>query len=108
MGEDHMQELPIACTLTPAEIEAQRTTLLPGLIAQATERISLSDGFRWRFETSDAVLAAVVATINAERQCCRFLRFVLMVEPDGGALWLDITGPPGTIAFLKALLLPQP
>jgi hypothetical protein len=54
------------------------------------------------------VLAAVVATINAERQCCRFLRFVLTVEPDGGALWLDITGPPGTIAFLEALLPPQP
>jgi hypothetical protein len=108
MREDHMQELPIACTLTPAEIEAQRTTLLPGLIAQATERVPLPDGFRWRFETSDAVLAAVVATINAERQCCRFLRFVLTVEPDGGALWLDITGPPGTIAFLEALLPPQP
>jgi hypothetical protein len=107
-GEDPMQELPIACALTPAEIEARRTTLLPGLVAQAVERISLPNGFRWRFEASDAVLAAAVATINSERQCCRFLRFVLTVEPNGGALWLDITGAQGTVAFLEALLPPQP
>ncbi|HEY5869122.1 MAG TPA: hypothetical protein VI542_26750 [Candidatus Tectomicrobia bacterium] len=103
-----MEALPIACTLTPAEIEARRTTLLPGLVAQAVERIAIPDGFRWRFDASDAVLAAAVATINTERQCCRFLRFVLTVEPDGGALWLDITGAQGTVAFLEALLLPHP
>lgn len=107
-GEDRMQELPIACTLTPAEIEARRTTLLPGLVAQAAERISLPNGFRWRFEASDAVLVAAVATINTERQCCRFLRFVLTVEPDGGALWLDITGAQGTVVFLEALLPSHP
>jgi hypothetical protein len=107
-GEDCMQELSIACTLTPAEIETRRSTLLPGLVAQAVERLPILDGFRWRFEASDAVLAAAVETINTERQCCRFLRFVLTVEPDGGALWLDITGAQGTVAFLEALLQYHP
>jgi hypothetical protein len=106
--EDCMQELPIACSLTPAEIEARRSTLLPGLVAQAVERLPIPDGFRWRFEASDAVLAAAVETINAERQCCRFLRFVLTVEPNGRALWLDITGAQGTVAFLEALLQCHP
>ena len=101
-----MQELPIVCTLTPDEIEDKRTTLLPDLVAQAVERIPLPDGFRWRFESSDAVLSAAAVTINTERQCCRFLRFVLTVEPDGGALWLDITGAQGTVAFLEQLLSP--
>jgi hypothetical protein len=66
-----MHELPIVCTLTPAEIEARRATLLPGLLAQAAERIPLPDGFRWRFIASSALLAVAVETINTERQCCR-------------------------------------
>ncbi len=103
-----MHELPIACTLTSAEIEARRATLLPGLLTQAVEQIPLSDGFRWRFVASGALLAAVAETINTERQCCRFLRFVVTVEPNGGALWLDITGTQGTVAFLETLLQSQP
>ena len=98
-----MQELPIVCALTPDEIEDKRTTLLPDLVAQAVERIPLPDGFRWRFEASDAVLSAAAVTMNTERQCCRFLRFVLTVEPDDGAFWLDITGAQGTVAFLEQL-----
>ena len=44
------------------------------------------------------------AMIDAERQCCRFLRFDLRVEPDVGPIALELTGPEGTEAFLEALL----
>jgi hypothetical protein len=99
-----MRQLPIACELTPAEITAQRATLLPGLLAQAAERTPLPNGFRWRFAASGEFLTAAVETMNTERQCCRFLRFVLVIEPDGGPIWLEITGPQGTAEFLEALL----
>jgi hypothetical protein len=99
-----MSELPITCELTPAEIKARRATLLPGLLARAEERTPLPDGFRWRFTASADCLAAVAETIDAERQCCRFLRFVLTVEPGGGPIWLEITGPQGTSEFLESLL----
>jgi hypothetical protein len=99
-----MNETPIVCELTPAEITARRATLLPGLLTRAEEWMPLADGFRWRFAASAACLAAVVETIDAERQCCRFLRFVLTVEPDGGPMWLEITGPQGTSEFLESLL----
>src|SRR5688572_26735939 len=99
-----MSEIPIACELTPAEIMARRATLLPGLLARAQERTTLCDGFRWRFVASGEFLIAAAETINAERQCCRFLRFVLTVEPSGGSMWLEITGPQGTSEFLESLL----
>jgi hypothetical protein len=86
-----MRELPIACALSPAELKARRAVLLPGLLAQAEERTALPDGFRWRFVASSELLTAIAQTIDAERQCCRFLRFILTVEPDGGAIWLDVT-----------------
>jgi hypothetical protein len=99
-----MRQLPVACELTPAEMTARRDTLLPGLLAQAAERVPLPNGFRWRFAASSEFLAAAAETMNTERQCCRFLRFVLIIEPDSGPIWLEITGPQGTAEFLEALL----
>jgi|SRR5215510_16042528 hypothetical protein len=101
-----MSTLPIVCELSAAEITARRATLLPGLLVRAAERITLEHGFRWRFDAASDVLTAIAETINAERQCCRFLRFVVTVEPGGGPLWLEITGPHGTPAFLESLLQP--
>jgi hypothetical protein len=98
-----MKELPIACELSPIEIAEQRQRLLPGLLAQAQERVILADGFRWRFAPAGAVLAAVVEAINLERMCCRFLRFQLTVEQDTGPIWLELTGPTGTVEFLESL-----
>lgn len=99
-----MKELPIACELTPAELAARRQGLLQALLAQARERVTLSNGFRWRFAPSIQVLMAAAKTIDAERQCCRFLKFVLTTEPDGGDVWLEVTGPDGTSEFLSTLL----
>jgi hypothetical protein len=83
---------------------ARRAALLPGLLVRAEERTTLENGFRWRFAASSELLTAAADTINAERQCCRFLRFVLTVEPGGGFMWLEITGPQGTPEFLASLL----
>jgi hypothetical protein len=99
-----MKELPIACELTPAELTARREGLLPGLLEKAQERSTLGNGLRFSFAPSSEFLAAAVQTIDAERQCCKFLRFELTVEPDGGQMWLEVTGPPGTAEFLNTLL----
>ena len=98
-----MKELPIACELTPAELAERRQGLLPGLLSQAQERIALTDGFRWRFAPHSDLLAAVVRTIDLERQCCRFLSFELTIEADAGPIWLEVTGPKGTAEFLETL-----
>ena len=99
-----MKELPIACELTPAELAARREGLLAGLLEKAHERMSLSNGLRFSFAPSSEFLTTAVQMIDAERQCCRFLKFELTVEPDGGQMSLEITGPPGTAEFLNTLL----
>jgi hypothetical protein len=93
---------PIVCTLTPAAIAARQAALLPGLVQRAESREDTADGMRLRFP-ADALLA-IATTVDAERQCCRFLRFDITVEPGGGAIWLALAGPPGTREFLAALL----
>lgn len=101
-----MSDLPIACNLDSAQLAARRQALLPGLVARAAAREFLPTGARWRFAPSGEILQAVATTIEAERTCCRFLRFEVTVEPDGGPVWLEVTGPSGTREFLETLLNP--
>ena len=95
-------DLPVVCTLTPETIATRKANLLSGLVQRAQLREETADGIRFRFP-SDA-FCAVATTVDAERQCCRFLRFEIVVEPDGGAVRLSFSGPPGTREFLTALI----
>ena len=99
-----MDELPIACTLSPAEFESARGDLLPSLATVAREWQDRPNGLALRFDATPGRVAEIARTIDRERQCCRFLRFQLTIEPDGGPLWLEVTGPPGTFEFLREVL----
>lgn len=74
------------------------------LLRRAELHDELPQGHRLRFYQTDDILATIAQTIAAERQCCRFLRFSITVEPDGGPISLELTGPPGTREFVSALL----
>jgi hypothetical protein len=99
-----MTNLPVACTLSPETLETRKAGLLPGLAREADAREDTADGLRLRFASSATRLQRIAAVVDAERQCCRFLRFDLTVEPDGGPVWLALSGPAGTKEFLAALL----
>jgi amino-acid N-acetyltransferase len=74
--------VPIVCTLQPGQLNARAMELLPGLVRRARTVVELED---------------------AERQCCRFLQFQLVVEPRERAIVLEVTGPAGTKGFLDSL-----
>ena len=99
-----MTDLPIACTLSPDALQARRAELLSDLLRRAEGREELSDGLRLRFAATDETLITIARAVDAERLCCRFLRFGITVEPDGGPIFLDLSGPPGTREFMGALL----
>jgi hypothetical protein len=99
-----MNALPVACTLTPETMATRRAALLPGLWARAEARLDTSDGYRLKFDSTSDTLRAILTTVDAERRCCRFLEFQIIVEPDTGPIWLSLSGPPGTREFLAALV----
>ena len=70
--------------------------------ARALERRDLPDGYAIRFAHDD--YDAVTRFVANERLCCPFLHFDVRVEADGGALWLQMTGPQGTREVLQAEL----
>jgi hypothetical protein len=98
-----MPEPPIVCALTPAALKVRREGLLARLLQRAQTHEELPGGHRLQFQPTDDALAAITQTLDAEWQCCRFLRFSITVEPDGGPISLELTGPPGTREFISAL-----
>ncbi len=99
-----MAELPIACTLTPEALRTRREGLLMDLVRRAERRADLVDGLRLEFAPSSETIGLIARAVEAERHCCRFLRFGITVEPDGGPVFLELTGPAGTREFVSALL----
>ena len=94
---------PLVCTLTPDELAEARAGLLPGLLERAKSVSDLQDGVKLSFDSEPGLLADLARMMEQERACCRFLRFQLAAEPAGGAITLDVTGPPGTREVLRSL-----
>lgn len=90
---------PIICSLTPGAFRARREGLLSDLLKRAQSREARPLGHRLQFKPADDTLALIAQTIATERECCRFLRFSITLEPDGGPILLELTGPPGTREF---------
>lgn len=98
-----MPSLPVACTLSETELHERKATTLQDLLERVQKTMDLGAGYGFRFDASDDTLARILTMIRQERKCCRFMQFELKVLPDGGPVWLTITGPDGTKAFLETL-----
>jgi hypothetical protein len=99
-------DLPVACSLTEPELAERRAGVLGEVRLAQEDARWLPDGVQLRFTALPERLALLATFIALERQCCAFLRFRLTVEPGGGPIWLELTGPPGTREFLQAELAP--
>jgi hypothetical protein len=95
-----MTDLPIACSLTSAELQERRSTLLQKVRTAVVEVKELDDGYAYSFPSADEWLYELAGLVDLERQCCPFLRFRITVEKNGGPLLLEMTGPEGTKEFL--------
>ena len=99
-----MTDIPIVCTLSPDALQVRRQGLLGELARRAQRHELTADGLRVVFAADDGTLAAIAQVVDAERRCCRFLRFTIAVEPDGGPITLELSGPAGTRDFVAGLL----
>jgi hypothetical protein len=99
-----MSDLPIACTLTPDDLQVRRRGLLAEVLRRAERQELTADGIRLQFAADSDALTTITQAVDAERQCCRFLRFAITVDPDSGPIGLELSGPPGTGEFIAGLL----
>jgi len=93
--------VPVACTLPEPEMRARRAGLLAHVRAGVRARRRIRGGWAFRFPPEARWLETLAGLTAVERECCRFLRFRLTAEPEGGPLWLEVTGPRGTARFVE-------
>lgn len=89
-----MNEIPIACSLTSADLD-QRREVLAALRARCVEVQPVENGLRLRFEAAPGVLADIARVIDLERQCCRFLLFRLESCPTAAPSGSSSPAPKG-------------
>lgn len=97
----------LACDLTaiPSSVREEHVVTAPQLFQTAQEVQELSNGYAFRFLNEPGKFMAIAKYIENERLCCPFFNFELEVKPDGGALWLRLTGNQGVKELLQSGLL---
>jgi hypothetical protein len=84
-------DLPIACTLTEAELRERRQVIMDAFRNTQVIASELPDGYVFTFPASSEALQRSAELVDTERQCCAFLTFKIVVE--AVHMRLEVTGP---------------
>ncbi|TYP93567.1 hypothetical protein LX73_1273 [Fodinibius salinus] len=100
---------PLACDLTAINDNERAThkTNAEKVFTSVEEWQELSDGYGFRLPTGTGIIEKAGAFIARERQCCPFFTFTLVVTPDGGPIWLKLTGNEEVKEYIKQNVIPQ-
>jgi hypothetical protein len=98
------EQREIACRLVGPEFAARKEQVARELFSGVERTEELSDGFAFQFSAAEPWPSRALDFIISERECCPFFRFALAFEPDGGPLWLRLTGPSGAKEFIETEL----
>ena len=96
--------MPLACRLTSAELREREATLLARFRSVVIETEDLPNGFALRFPGSGKWIVMIAEMIVAERECCPFLTFELVAQPNMGPVIVRVTGPSDGKEILKTIL----
>lgn len=102
--KNHLDDRPIACSLTTVELRDREATLLAQFRSTVIETEELQEGYTFRLPGEGRWLVLIAELIVAERECCPFLAFEVVARPDMGPVIVRVTGPAGTKEFLRTLL----
>lgn len=95
---------PFFCDMT-AIAPTQRKQHVATAIAvfRAVQEIhELPNGYAFRLPNDATFLLKTAEFLMREKLCCPFFGFSVEVEPEGGPLWLRLTGGDGIKPFIRA------
>ena len=104
---DEMQttgESPFACRMDAIESDKrERHIATARQVFQVVKSIrELSNGYAFHLPNDSETMRMVAEFISLERLCCPFFGFTLEIEPEGGSVWLQLTGRDGVKPFIRA------
>ena len=97
-------DMPIACCLTSAELREREASLLTQFRSAVIETEELPDGYAFRIPGNSESITMIAEMIVAERECCPFLTFELVAQPNMGPVIVRVTGPAGAKEFVKTIV----
>ena len=100
----HLDNTPIACSLTTAELRDREARVLAQFRSAVIETEELQNGYAFRLSGDGEWIGLIAELMVAERECCPFLAFEVIALPNKGPVIVRVTGPAGTKEFLKTLL----
>lgn len=94
----------IACTPDAVPADKRDRWMETGLqvYAAVLQVQELPDGYACRLPGDPAMLLLAAEYVGLDRLCCAFLRWTLVIEADGGPLWLQLTGGEGVKEYLRS------
>jgi len=101
---NNLDKLPIACSLTSAELREREATLLAQFRAAIIKTEELQEGYAFRIPGDGDSFQQVAELIVAERECCPFLVFEVSALPNMGPVTVRVSGPAAAKEFLSRLL----
>jgi hypothetical protein len=99
----NLDKLPLACSLTGAELREREAALLVQFRAAIIKTEELQDGYAFHIP-GDGERIRQAELIGAERESCPFLVFEVSALPNMGPVIVRVSGPTGTKEFLTSLL----
>src|SRR5687767_2738657 len=104
MMSDAEKFSPFACDMTAIEASkrGQHMATIDELFRGTVEIREQPDGYAFRLPNEPEVLLKAAEFVALERLCCPFFGFNLEIEPEGGPLWLRLTGREGVKPFIRA------
>jgi len=86
--------------LDPA-LALRRDMLVSSLFKYVAEIQEFEDGYAFKFRRSELLIRRIADYIVFEGQHSPHLTFVLVTEPNGGVLWLQVRGPEGEKELIR-------
>jgi hypothetical protein len=100
MAFDLTSDLPVACTLSAAEMRARGEDVVAPLFARVQHLEELPDGYRFAFPAETDGVRDLLEFILSERACCPFFTFELTMASPHQLVWLSLRGGEGVKEFV--------
>ncbi len=96
-------ESPFACNVAgvSAERRPRYLALARKLQSARQDARELADGYAIRFSVDESTIQDLAEFITYERLCCPFFDFEMVVEREGGPIWLRLRGREGVKEFIR-------
>jgi hypothetical protein len=94
-------DIPIVCTLSTAELQERKTTILASLRHAVLSKTRIPDGYRYEFASHPVTSQGIARMVELERQCCQFLNFAVTERKK--IVQLDVTARPEALAIIEDL-----